>query len=62
MSEENAKWDEFAVLASRIAGIDLPPDIEPQILAHFAILAEHASRVMAVELDDGVEPAPVFKP
>ncbi|MDA0239452.1 MAG: DUF4089 domain-containing protein [Proteobacteria bacterium] len=62
MPDPNDKWDEFAALAAQAAGIELPPATRPQIIGHFSILADHAARVMAIEIDDHVEPAPVFRP
>jgi hypothetical protein len=62
MPEEKNQWDDFATQAARAAGIDPPSELRPRILDHFAILADHAARVMALELDDDIELAPVFRP
>lgn len=62
MPTPTEKWDEFASLAANAAGIELPAATRPQIIGHFAILADHAARIMAVEIDDHIEPAPVFRP
>ena len=62
MPDRKNDWDEFATRAARAALIELPAEIRPRIMGHFAILADHAARVMAVEMDDETEPAPVFRP
>lgn len=62
MPNQNKNWDKLAALAADAAGIELPSASRPQIAGHFAILADHAARIMTVELDDDIEPAPVFRP
>tara|TARA_R110000787_G_scaffold34625_7_gene89519 strand:+ start:281 stop:517 length:237 start_codon:yes stop_codon:yes gene_type:complete len=62
MPKPSTNWDEFAALAADAAGIELPEAIRPQIVGHFSILADHAARIMAIEIDDDIEPAPVFRP
>ena len=62
MRKQSKNWDEFAALAADAADIELPAANRPKIVGHFAILADHAARIMAVELDDDIEPAPVFRP
>ena len=62
MPDDKPDWDDYATQAARAARLVFPDEIRPQVLGHFAILADHAARVMAVELEDEIEPAPVFKP
>ena len=62
MPDDRSDWDDYATQAARAAGLVLPDEIRPQVLVHFAILADHAARIMALELADEVEPAPVFRP
>jgi len=62
MADDKPDWNDFATQAARAAGLEFPEEIRPQVLGHFAILADHAARVMAVALEDEVEPAPVFEP
>lgn len=61
MQEKN-NHDEIISAISRATGLEVPEEIRPQVADHFAVLASHAARIMTVEIDDEVEPAPVFRP
>ncbi len=48
--------------AAAQAGVAIPASCLDAVVAHYAVLAAHAGRVMAAGTSDEDEPAPVFRP
>jgi 1-carboxybiuret hydrolase subunit AtzG-like len=45
-----------------LLGLALTPESRAQTILHLRIAAEQAELLLSAALDDGEEPAPVFKP
>jgi hypothetical protein len=45
-----------------LLGLALPPDSRAETIVHLRIAAQQAELLLSAGLDDGEEPAPVFKP
>jgi hypothetical protein len=45
-----------------LLGLALTPESRAQTIVHLRIAAEQAELLLSAALDDGEEPAPVFKP
>ena len=44
-----------------VVGLDIRPEWRPGVVAHVAATARMAALVLAMSLDDAVEPAPVYE-
>jgi hypothetical protein len=59
-----AKFDAAAhvALMETALGLTIGPDWRPAVIAHLAAIARAGDLVMAFDLPEGVEPAPVYVP
>lgn len=55
-------WQPYVHHAARLAGLRLDEAREAAVTAHFARLAEPAQALLAFELAESDEPAPVYRP
>jgi hypothetical protein len=47
---------------AKLAGLEIPQEYRDGVAAQFAALMVQAEWVLSLELDDEIEPAPVFTP
>ncbi|MPY69042.1 MAG: DUF4089 domain-containing protein [Alphaproteobacteria bacterium] len=61
-TEDEGRTARIMAAAAKQAGIGIPDACRRAVMQHYEILEGHAARVMAAELGDEDEPAPVFRP
>jgi hypothetical protein len=47
---------------ARAIGLDIPESCAPGVVINLKTLQQHIDRLMALDLSESVEPAPVFRP
>jgi hypothetical protein len=53
--------DEFVAEAAQMMGITLHPEWTPEVRAHLETMLRMAETVLAFDLPDAAEPAPMFR-
>ncbi|HVY17779.1 MAG TPA: DUF4089 domain-containing protein [Rhodopila sp.] len=57
---DDTELDALIDIGARIYGIDVKPEWRAAVRMHLGISLTHAATVLSADIDDHVDPAPVF--
>lgn len=59
---QGQNWERYVGETAALVGLDIPPEVFPQVVENFAQIAAIAQPLLTFPLGDEWESAPVFRP